>query len=147
MTGLDIAAGVIAVVELSAKVALLCARYSREVANAKSDIAHLKECIDQLQITLGEVSRLLDGQYGAGLKASQKLRKGVDACLSQMTTLEQKMKIGKGFRAMSRFGIRALSWPFTRQELDKVLQELKDSEAMIALALQVDTAYVDLPYS
>jgi len=146
MTGLDVAAGVIAVVELSAKVAMLCVQYSRAVATAKSDITRLKEQIDQVRNVFDEVNRLLDGNDGASLKASQKVRKGVDACLSQVAAIERKMNVGKGRKAISRIG-HALSWPFTRQEVDKIIQELRASEDMIALALQVDTAYVEMSRS
>ena len=82
------AAGVIAVVELSAKVPLLCVQYTREVATAKSDITRLRDQIDQLRNTFDEINRLLDSQHGAELKASQKLQRGVDACLLQVTSIE-----------------------------------------------------------
>ena len=45
---------------------------------------------------------------------------------------------------MSRLGLRALSWPLARREVDKIIQELRASEDNIILALQVDTAYVEM---
>jgi hypothetical protein len=146
MAGLEVAASIIAVVNLSAKVTLLCTQYSREVATAKSDIARLQGRINQLENTFSEVNRLLDGQHGAELKASQKLRNGVDACLSQVAAIEQKMKARRGRKTMSRLGFRALRWPFTSQEVDKIVLELRESEAMLTLALQVDTAYVEMSW-
>lgn len=146
MSGLGVAASVIAVVEVSAKVALLCARYSREVANSKTDATRLQGQTDLLRNALGEVDKLLNSQYGARLEASHKLRDGVTACLEQMRAMEKKMKMGKGHKAMSRLGLRALSWPFTRKEVDKIIEELKVIEATITLALQVDTVYVTCPH-
>lgn len=142
MSGLDVAAGVIAVVELSYKVTSLCVQYSRQAAGAKSSIARLAERVDQLRDTLNAAKRLLDGQHGPKLKASQSLRHGVDTCFGQMEQLEDRMKLGKGRKAMSRLGVRALSWPFAQKEIDRIIQDLTTSETTISLALQVDTAYV-----
>jgi hypothetical protein len=142
MSGLETAAGVIAVAGLLARVASLCKRYSREVINAKTDIARLEKQVEALQFTWDEVNRLLDSKYGERLKASQNLRRGVSTSLALIGPLEQKMRIKKGHKAMSRVGIRTLSWPFTRKEVDKIIQELKESQANMTLALQVDTAYV-----
>lgn len=142
MSGLEVAAGVIAVVDLSAKVASLCTQYSRAVITAQSDITRLADHIGRLRHTFDEVTRLLHGQHGARLKASQKLRGGVDASSANLTKIEEKLKVGKGHRAMSRFGWRALSWPFTRKEVDAIIEELRASEAMVALALQVDIVLV-----
>ncbi|KAL9620623.1 MAG: hypothetical protein Q9160_004877 [Pyrenula sp. 1 TL-2023] len=139
MSGLDIAAGVIAVIELSAKVTSQCVRYSRKVKNARADVARLSKQIDLLRNTFDEVNRLLDSQNGARLKASQKLRKSVNICLTQISTVEQKLKSTKGDQFMRRLGMRALRWPFTHQEVDKIIEELRASETIITLALQVDT--------
>jgi len=48
-----------------------------------------------------------------------------------MSSVEEKMKIGKGYKAMSRFGTRTLSWPFTLQEADKIIEELSSSRILI----------------
>lgn len=147
MSGLEVAAGVIAVIELSAKITSQCVRYSREVKNARADVARLSKQIDLLRNTLDEVNRLLDGQDEARLKASQRLRKSINACLTQISTVEQKLKSTKGDKVMRRLGIRALRWPFTRQEVDKIIEELRASETTITLALQVDITYVkDISY-
>jgi hypothetical protein len=39
---------------------------------------------------------------------------------------------------MSRFGFRALKWPFTSKQVDKVVLNLEGYEQTFSLALQVD---------
>ena len=130
MAGLDVAAGVIAVVDISAKVAGLCYRYSREVADAKSDIERLKNHVERLLNTFKELQKALDGQHGDKLRVTQHLR--VD--------LEEKLKMGKGRKAMHRVGLRALSWPLTRSDTDKAIERITASQEVVKLALQIDTA-------
>ncbi|KAI4086758.1 MAG: hypothetical protein LQ339_009004, partial [Xanthoria mediterranea] len=140
MAGLDVAAGVIAVVDISAKVAGLCYRYSREVADAKSDIERLKNHVERLLNTFKELQKALDGQHGDKLRVTQHLRVDIDSCCSNMYNLEEKLKMGKGRKAMHRVGLRALSWPLTRSDTDKAIERITVSQEVVKLALQIDTA-------
>ena len=109
MAGLDVAAGVIAIVDISAKVAGLCYRYSREVIDAKSDIERLKNYIERLLNTFKELQKALDGQHRDKLRVTQHLRVDIDSCYSNIYNLEEKLKMGKGRKAMHRVGLRALN--------------------------------------
>lgn len=73
MEGLGIAANVIAVVGLSAKVATVCVDYSKSVKNAKNEIARLHLEVVGLQSAANAVMELLMGPSGERLKASQQL--------------------------------------------------------------------------
>ncbi|CAL8584904.1 hypothetical protein XPA_010487 [Xanthoria parietina] len=57
-----------------------------------------------------------------------------------MYNLEEKLKIGKGRKAMHRVGLRALSWPLTRSDTDKAIERITASQEVVKLALQIDTA-------
>lgn len=59
MEGLGVAANVIAVVELSTKVAFLCLEYSKGVTNAKDDIARLRGEVVGLRRVANSVDELL----------------------------------------------------------------------------------------
>ena len=39
---------------------------------------------------------------------------------------------------MSRFGLRALKWPFTSKQVEKILSSMQSFEQTFTLALQVD---------
>ena len=73
MEGLGVAANIIALVDLCAKVALFCYQYSLAVKDAKNDITRLQGEVKSLRDVLGEVQQLLDGPDSAKLSASQKL--------------------------------------------------------------------------
>jgi hypothetical protein len=142
MAGLEVAASVIAVVNLSAKVAKLCIQYSLEVKDAKGDILRLHNEVKNLGKVVSDVQHLVAGPGGAELLASEKLLDAVNDCSTQLKTLEKDIDPGKIRKGMSRFGARALRWPFQSNQVDKIIQELERCKGTISLALQVDQTYV-----
>lgn len=70
MAGLETAASVIAVIELSAKVSSLCYQYYIAIKNAKNNIDRLCEELGQLESTLDSACQLLEGLHTARLKTS-----------------------------------------------------------------------------
>jgi cysteinyl-tRNA synthetase len=142
MDGLSGAASVIAVVDLSAKVASLCFQYSVAVKHAKEDIERLQQKADDLKNVLEKLQQLLDKHDKSQLstthtvldplrKCSQELKKVGDA-------LQANLSPSSGRKAMQKLGIRALKWPFTSKEVEKTVQNLKEYENTFSLALQVD---------
>jgi hypothetical protein len=138
MDGLGAAASVIAVVELSAKVAKLCVQYSREVKGARNEIARLHSEVNKLKTVVEDVQNLINRLDKGKLSASQKVVDAIDDCLTQLKELDKRMDPGTTRKAMSRFGVRALRWPFDSKEVDKVIGDLERCKGMISLALQVD---------
>jgi hypothetical protein len=139
---LGLVANVIAVVELSAKVASLCFEYYTNVKNARDDIARLRREADGLKAILKQVQSLLNGPNSAKLEASRTLRNGVDDCFSQLADLEAKLEFGRRHQVMRRFGVRALKWPFKNEEVEGIMKDLGRCKDMISLGLQVDQACV-----
>ncbi len=72
--GLGVAASAIAVIELSAKVASLCLKYSKAVKNAHSDIFRLETEVINLRTLSEAAKQLLEGPYKENLQATQQLR-------------------------------------------------------------------------
>jgi archaellum component FlaC len=136
MEGLGVAASVIAVVDISAKVISLCSQYAKDVKNAKSDIDRLAREITNLQTALEIVSRLLITYRE--LESSQQLAAGVKDSRSRLEDLHNKLEPRKGDRAMSRIGLRALKWPFQSRDVNQIVEELVRCSQAISLALQVD---------
>jgi phage host-nuclease inhibitor protein Gam len=89
MEGLGVAANVIAVIDLSAKVASLCFQYLTAVKDAKKDIERLQAEVGQVGDILREVQRLLHGPDGARLSASQTLCNSLKDCSLQLKELEE----------------------------------------------------------
>lgn len=131
-------ASIIAIVELSAKVGKLCLDYSTAVSNARQDISRLHDQVDGLSKTLQEARGVIDGPDGQSLTASQNLLDSLDGCISELVELHKQLDLGKRARAMRRFGLRALKWPFDMQEVVDIISRLERYERTIHLGLQVD---------
>ncbi|RYP57916.1 hypothetical protein DL770_010551 [Monosporascus sp. CRB-9-2] len=142
MDGLGSAASVVAIIDLSAKVASLCFQYSTAVKNAKSDIERVRGEVDRLKTTLEGAQRLLDSPNGAKLQTSQHLSAGLDHCASQLAKLEEKLeeKINRGTarKMMSAFGLRALKWPFESKDVDNIIQNLNKCRDTLSTNLNID---------
>lgn len=72
MDGLLGAASVIAVIDVSTKVATLCFQYSVAVRDAEKDIERLQRHVRDIKEVLGEVKLLLDAQDKTLLSATYK---------------------------------------------------------------------------
>jgi hypothetical protein len=138
MDGLSAAANVIAVVDISAKIASLCFQYSVAVKNAKKDIGRLQRKVNDIKDVLGEVQQLLDGRDKTRLSATNKLLDSLKECFLQLEELKTQLEPGKTRKAMSQFGVRALKWPFTSKEVEKIVASLERYEQTFSLALQAD---------
>ncbi|KAF7514113.1 hypothetical protein GJ744_004438 [Endocarpon pusillum] len=138
MDGLSGAASVIAVVDISAKITSLCFQYIVAVKDAKDDIERLQRTVVSIKNALEQVQQLLDKQSASLFSATHKLLDSLEECRQQLTRLESQLEPRKTRKAMQRFGLRALKWPFTRKEVQKIVSSLEKYEQTFSLALQVD---------
>lgn len=138
MDGLSAATSVIAVIEVSAKVASLCFQYSIAVKDAKKDIERLQKKVVDINDLLGRVKLLLDGRDKTRLSATHDLADSLKHCFLRLAELEIQLDPQKTHNAMSRFGMRALKWPFTSKEVERIVVDLERYEQTFLLALQVD---------
>jgi uncharacterized protein YaaN involved in tellurite resistance len=139
------ASSVIAVVELSAKVANVLFEYFTAVKNARPDIERLQGELVRLNTTLKGAHKLLESPNGAQLETSQGLRQGLHGCSSELARFEKKLgeKLKSGSsRRMSRFGIRALKWPLESKDVDHIIATLERERDTLSAALTIDQAYV-----
>lgn len=138
------AASIIAVLDLSVKVASLCFQYSQAVKNARPDIERLCGELDALKTTLEAARELLQSPNGTLLRTSQRLRDGLDGSSSQLTELqtklEEKVKIGTTRKVMRR--VQALKWPFESKDINGIIATLARYQKTLSFALTVDQAYV-----
>ncbi|GKU08434.1 unnamed protein product [Fusarium langsethiae] len=135
---LGVASSVIAVVDLSAKVLSLCSQYSQAVKNAKDDIEKLGKEVAAFQATTEELQTLIDGSRSQELKASQQLKSAIEDGRSRLKKLEQQLQPSTGRKRMSRFGFRALKWPFESKEVKGTIEDLERCRGTIPLALNID---------
>lgn len=138
MDGLSAAASVIAVIDISAKIASLCFQYSVAVKNAKEDIQRIQKKASDIGSTLGELRQGLGRPDGTRLPATRKLTESLQECLVLLQKLETQLEPGKTRKAMSRLGGRALKWPFKSKEIEKIVAILEKYEQTFSLSLQID---------
>ncbi|KAF7506684.1 hypothetical protein GJ744_011513 [Endocarpon pusillum] len=139
-----LAASVITVIDLSAKVASQCSEYYTNVKNAREDIERLRREAQGLKATLERVQSLCDGPNGMQLQESQRLLEGVKDCKKQLAQLETKLEPRTRNKWMSRYGMRALRWPLKSKEVDGIMKKLADCKGNISFSLQVNQEYVIL---
>ncbi|KAH7201310.1 hypothetical protein DER44DRAFT_441261 [Fusarium oxysporum] len=139
---LGVASSVIAVVDLSAKVFSLCLQYSREVKNAKNDIERLRKEVVAFQDITEKLKALLEEPRGKELKASQQLVSAIEDGHSTLGRLEQRLQPSTGRKAMRRFGVRALKWPFESKDVEGAVQNLERCRGSISLALNIDQTVI-----
>ncbi|KAH0556398.1 hypothetical protein GP486_005680 [Trichoglossum hirsutum] len=138
MDGLSAAASVIAVVDMSAKIASLCFQYLIAVKDAKNDIERLQRKVGEIRGILERIKQLLDGRDKARLSTTSELSNSLKECFRELEELKAELEPRKARKAMSRFGVRALKWPFTSKQVEKIVSGLERYEQAFTLALQVD---------
>lgn len=138
MDGLSAAGSVIAIIDISAKITSLCFQYSKGVKDATNDIERVRRKIADITYILEKIKQLLDGQGQAHLPTTHGLFDSLSQCLQDLENLKVKLEPGKTRKTMSRVGMRALKWPFTSKQVDKMILNLKRYEQTFNVALQVD---------
>lgn len=138
MDGLSGAASVIAVIDISAKIVSLCFQYSTAVKDAKDDIERVQRKVRDITHVLEKIKQLLDSQSKARLSTTQALFSSLEQCQRELKSLEAKLDPGRTRKTISRFGLRALKWPFTNKQIDRIISNLEEYEQAFSLALQVD---------
>ncbi|KAI8658994.1 hypothetical protein NCS55_01178200 [Fusarium keratoplasticum] len=133
-----LAASVIAIIDLSAKVAKLCSDYSTAVGNARTDITRLQSQLGSLGECLQGARRLLNDPNNQSLAASRKLVDSIDGCTSELVQVQNRLDPGKARKAMRRFGLRALRWPFDSKEVSGIVSNLERYNQTIMWCLQID---------
>ncbi|KAI8649768.1 Helo-like-N domain-containing protein [Fusarium keratoplasticum] len=137
-----LAASVIAIIDLSAKVATLCLQYSTAVGNAKADITRLQTRLDDLGTILEGIQHLLKRRNNEALAMSRKLADSLDGCMSELAQLQSRLDPVKAGKAMRRFGFRALKWPFHSKEVSGIVSNLERYERTLMCCLQVDQTII-----
>lgn len=134
---LGLAASVIAVVELSAKLTKLCFLYSREVVGARGDIKRVQEKVVNLEALLQRLHDVLLSSH-ASSAIDGDLKTVIQRIRQRLSGLESTIKPNTSRLMMSRVGFRALRWPFQSREIDKIILDITQDETLILSFLQAD---------
>lgn len=124
--------------DISAKIASLCFQYSVAVKEAKADIQRVQRELGDITGVLEKIQQILDGPNKARLSVSHELFGSLKRYLLELQEIKATLEPGKTRKAMSRLGARALKWPFTNKQIEKVVSGLEQYKQTFTLALQVD---------
>ena len=141
MDGLSAAASVIAVIQVSSQIFDLCRTYYINVKDAREDIQRLRDEITALQDVLVNVADLTDDPKSASLKALASISRKdgpLQVCQSELLALAARLDPGEERGRMRQFGMRALKWPFSSKEVDKILDSIGRHKSSFTLALAAD---------
>ncbi|KAF4631092.1 hypothetical protein G7Y89_g7033 [Cudoniella acicularis] len=141
MDGLSAAASVIAVVQISTQIFELCQEYYSEVKDARKDIQRLRNEVTSLQDVLTNVEDLAEDSGSANLSVLNLLNQQdgpLRQCQKDLVGLVAKLELGQGKNTMKRFGMRALKWPFSSKDVEKLLITIGRHKATFNLALSAD---------
>ncbi|KIX09433.1 uncharacterized protein Z518_00513 [Rhinocladiella mackenziei CBS 650.93] len=144
MEAVGAAAGVVALIELAAKISSACGQYLGAVKNATKDINRLRKEVQELQGLLEQVHQHLDGPNAARLAASRVMKDAIETCRSELPVLNQRLTPTRARKLISRVNVQALKWPFETADVDKFLRRLERCKQSILLALQVDQTHLTL---
>ncbi|KAL5614295.1 uncharacterized protein BROUX77_000132 [Berkeleyomyces rouxiae] len=145
MEVLGAATTVITVVELTAKLGSLCLDYSKAVKNSVSEIDELKEEVAGLEKVATQVRVLLERPEGQDLEQSKSLDDILKQSHTKLKELEQKLESKepdqqpqtKHKARRRKLGSRALKWPFQREEVNGLIQNIRGYNGTISHILQI----------
>jgi hypothetical protein len=148
MEGLGAAASVLAVVDMSAKVASLLFQYTQGVRHAKADIERLRSEVASLNSAWEKVQKLLSGPNSAKLVTLQQFASTLETALkescSQLEQLKQRLE-PKTRHFTWLPGRSALKWPLEKKDVGAAVEALSKCTDLISLNLLVDHTYASLP--
>jgi hypothetical protein len=141
MDGISAAASAIAVVQISMQAFDLCRIYYLEAKEARNDIQRLRDEVTSLQDVLTNVADLAEDPSSAELLILNQLNQQdgpVQQCQRDLLGLVAKLETGRGKNQMKQFGLRALKWPFSNKDIEKLLMTIGRHKATFNLALTAD---------
>lgn len=119
-------------------VIFLCREYLKDAQGAKAEIKHLEQVVSSFQNLMKSVDELLCDPKGARLEDTSRVNEGIREALSELQKLHDALALKKRQKAMSKLGIRALKWPFEKQDVQTRVSRLEQCMQTINMSMQVD---------
>lgn len=138
MEAIGAASSVIAVIQITAQIAQLCGGYISDVHNAPQEVESMRTKISSLHDVVQQLQKLIEDAEDGVMPLSFSLLKSIEDCEKNLAALQSKLSPSKREKAMSKFGFRALKWPFSTREMQKALTSLEEYLDIFSRALQVD---------
>jgi hypothetical protein len=137
------ASSVSAVIQITAEVFKICHDYVLAAKNARSEIGNLCNELTALDDVLGDLDSFITASATEELPTLNKVFRPngpLDQCLLELKGLKERVNPGEGEEKMQRFGRRALSWQFSRKEVNDAVETIRRQKEAIQLSLSTDSA-------
>lgn len=147
MDGVSAAASVIAVIQLLRQLFDTCQTYFLAVTEARKDIQRLQNEVASLKDVLISVSKLADTPGSGPLSILSLLNQAdgpIQQCQKDLLELTKRLDSGDTRNPMRKFGLRAMKWPLSHNDIDTALARIGRHKTTFNLALTADHMYVDL---
>lgn len=138
MDGVSAAASVAALVEISLKVLSSTVEYSAQVKSASKDISRFRLELEAFIKVVRSLQELTQNSEATKLVTFKPLVESIQKCELELENLQRKLEPGKGRKAMSRYGVRALKWPFENKQLQNSIGILERYKSTFSAALNAD---------
>lgn len=130
---------VIAIIETSFSVVSLIAKYYSGVKKAREEVEGLKSEVEAFHNVLRRIQELVQtSNYANKLSLSESLATVIENSSSDIEHIKNKLDPSRGEKVMRRVGLRALQWPFTKEEVEEQIARLERYKTTLTLALNSD---------
>ncbi|KAI4202601.1 MAG: hypothetical protein LQ348_001480 [Seirophora lacunosa] len=127
---MEVAAGIIAVVQITEEVGKLCGNYIQGVRHAQRDI----ELLQSEAQALHDVLTRLNNKPQANINSE-----AVQKCCEDLKSIKERLQPRKKHATLHRIGLsRALKWPFTSKETKDHVHALAEYAALFDTTITLD---------
>ena len=133
---------IVAVVQISGSVAKLCGGYIGNIKNARQDVERLQRKAATLRDVLDRMAEASNKTNRKPLNLSNDMLKSLDQCSQDLRNLQKKLQPKPGHKTMSRIGLRALKWPFSKSAVNDEVKMIENYLTIFNAALQLGHMYV-----
>ena len=129
MERLAAAGSVIAVVQIATEITKLCASYICNVHHAHAEIQRMDSKVAALCRVLEKLEKTPQMKDNAT---------AITQCGNDLQSIQEKLEPSTKHKTMKRFGMRALKWPLTSNEVDEKVKMLEGYLLVFNTALHLD---------
>lgn len=130
---------IIAVATTATTILSLLSKYVQDVKNAQEDVERLLKQIEDIHSLLLRIEKIAKSPDSAKLPALEKSFTAIKKTFSDIQELVEKLKPKTSQRLMSKVGLRALKWPFTKEQMANYIARLESEKTSLNLAFQTDS--------
>lgn len=130
---------IIAIATAATSILSLLSKYVKDVKNAQDDVDYLLKQIQDIQSLLQRIEKIDKSPHSAKLPALDTALKAIRKTFSDIQEPAEKLKPKPGKLFMSKVGLQALKWPFTKEQMANYITRLEGEKTSLILALQADS--------